>query len=547
MKEEVLFSKDELDLFVRERSILFGHDANLHADNNGMVSISQIDAAVPLYVGWIPCLSGQLYFCFSDPSLVHRDYIHINLLDTSKNTGEPKCRYIIASSVFDWKDSGNPEESGLARVVVTAKATTPKRISGDLFFIVIPKEVAPDREIELHRALLETLNDLSETDRALIVGRCSENDYKTTEFAKEIKKYCGDLGEGELCKTILGLSGCKVFRVRFDIDDAGFTYLAFGGQKKEREEIFSFNGLEVANERVSLKTCCRQAFYYLKYLFHKHSHHPHDNDSLTRIHRVRTKRSLMAEAMIRDIKGGLVEDKRAKRFDSCDHMGVATYGKSLVISCQRKGLLERRETDGELQAKYFSNLSDSITILQHSHPSKALQFRSILGTFQQLIVLPFLFLTPSLLLLSWRHKKQDESSSDAASIFDLAYHYLIGPDGVGYLIIAYMAIGLTALGGAYFANRRHVGEAFLYKLKQNIHRRTFLLNRASRFKGRVLWGLNQVIVGALSYRNRIQTDRDLSKVKLWIFVIIVLMGTMVVGLSVIGYLQLTGHFISGKS
>lgn len=73
------------------------------------------------YIGWIPCLSGELLFKHTVPALAEYDISFINFLGYPDKEKEQTRRYVAATSVYDWKDSGDPRETGVVRVVVVAQ------------------------------------------------------------------------------------------------------------------------------------------------------------------------------------------------------------------------------------------------------------------------------------------------------------------------------------------------------------------------------------------------------------------------------------------
>lgn len=554
MEAKNLFSTDELVQLAREHSRLLGNQDSLSADSIGMVSVSQKGVNVPLYIGWIPCLAGHLFFNLSEPGLVYQDCFNVNFLDADPTTGAPKCRYIVASSVYDFKDSGKKHDLGLARVIVAAKAETPYRVSGEIYFIPFLERQHTHDETQNHERVLKELHNLSEHHHLITTTRYDSPalEERLSHFSSRLSGFCASSGDGAVVSQLLRMQGWKVLSVHFEIDDAGFIYLAFAGSKSEYEALFSVHEDVVNNAPLSINTLCRQAFYYLKYLLHKHSHHAHYNDSLTTIHRVRAERWRMADAMIRDIKRGLVEDKRAKRFDSHNNAGIAAYGKSLVTSCERKRLVPQSANpdspyNAGLQATYFSNLSDSIAILRDTHKTGPSRFRSIMGTFQQALVLPFLFLTPFLLVLNWRVSQHDDVCKNpgtfdlaAPTFLDFGFKIFCGPNGIGILLLTYVLFVLGAMGLSRWANREVFGESFLRTFAQWMHCRTYSLHRTKTLRDRFRCYLNQAVIEATMFQDRVGYTRDRKAAGYAILITVAALGPVVFLFMYFGYKLLMG-------
>jgi len=58
------------------------------------------------YIGWVPCLIGELLYSRARPGLAEYDAFVVNFETFSAEDSLEKTRFIAASSVYDWKDSG---------------------------------------------------------------------------------------------------------------------------------------------------------------------------------------------------------------------------------------------------------------------------------------------------------------------------------------------------------------------------------------------------------------------------------------------------------
>lgn len=370
------------------------------------------------YIGWIPCLAGELFFKYAVPELAEYDIFTLNYLGNRDGVTGEKSRYVIASSVYDWKDSGKHGETGVFRIVLIAHTGVVDCLQGSVFFITedpiqsnlgtVVNSIFPQAEENLLCRLRELEDIVLKKENDVFLGDIQGNLKLIDELELAISSVPDDQADRQSIEKIISKIDIKhVHKVVFSVDNAGFTLLKYEGQKDPVSGKYDQPQLpsESPNAEWRLQThrstLCRQSFYYLKYLLHKHAHHDPSNDSLATTHRYKGKCVETARALIHDMKTGLVDIKRAARHERPNFAGIATYGKSLVTSCYAKGFFG--VGDQALQAfrtnhDYFDNLSQSISLLNNKYAPKRERRRQQLTTIQQLLAIAFLFITPLILI-----------------------------------------------------------------------------------------------------------------------------------------------------
>lgn len=440
------------------------------------------------YIGWIPCLAGDMFFKFTDPGLGEYDIITINYL-TRSNLDEATKRYIVVSSVFDWKDSGDPAENGVFRIIVYGSSDSKTHLEGSVF--LISEVTQPGSNLP---------NPTNSPEERLI--RCLRNQEKVIKIAVEAA-HCGkfeeaqDLNESyptfieDVRKLIIEASATKyVFKIDFSLNAAGFIKL---------NAVSDDAGIINVTDPTQRRTITRQAFYYLKYLFHKHQHHHHTNDSLTRIHRIEPIKAKVADTLIRDLKCGLVDVKRNHRFERKEIAGIAAYGKSLVYSCDKEGyfdsLGENRNSYKNTQLGYFDNLAESIRLLGRQHISMREKCRAIIDSSQKIIAAVFLFFTP-IILISLRYRSPTTNQGDHGYIYEYYFLNKIIEGNIYAIFGAYLMISVFALCVSVALNENPI---FLKRL-WGWFTRSYLPYASYSFRsnydiyGHIVWFVNKSIV-----------------------------------------------------
>lgn len=347
----------------------------------------------PEYIGWVPCLSGSLLFQYTELGLGQSDIFLVNYLNRNVLTGVRDKRYIVASSICDWKDSIGSRENGVFRVVISGSVIEQEDGFAGIAYL-IPRKPASNC------AQSDTGENQLQQEMASLVAMSRAPDDEA--FSMPIREFV----DSECEKIITGINNKFIHKVAFHIDSKGLTYLAYAGQKAPSATMFEVPELPSIEQRIHKYTLCRQVFYYLKYLLHRHRHHDRSNDSLTTVHSILPDNKKNANNLMDDLKRGLVDIKRAARHGRKDLSGIAEYGKSLVLCCSNKGWIKEQQAENE-QA-LFRNLAASITLLCNRNVAFGDGIKNIILVSYQLMAIVFLFLTP-FLLISFHQRGPDPS------------------------------------------------------------------------------------------------------------------------------------------
>ena len=73
------------------------------------------------YIGWVPCLNGQLVFDLVECGLKKKNHGSIEIIYRAKDSSGSIIEYILVHSTVDWKDFGGNEVDGLWSVVLISK------------------------------------------------------------------------------------------------------------------------------------------------------------------------------------------------------------------------------------------------------------------------------------------------------------------------------------------------------------------------------------------------------------------------------------------
>lgn len=269
----------------------------------------------------MPCIAGKLFFEYSDCGLSYNKQNIFNI-----NNKSPENHHIIISSTVNWKDYHVDDLDGLFRVIVVANSHEFGEIKGDVY--IITDEKASENWDEIDSKLLN-------------LSRMTLND----ESIKE---------DFPLLRELLEEEGKYFYKVNFSLDQLGFTKL----------RLASFPSKQPTDQ--DKNTICRQAYYYIKYAFHKHRHHHTTAESLTTIHPLTEgDKTNNAMELISDLKRSLVQIKRNFKDyqyqEISKSIGIISYALSLIESCKKSGYITPE--DYQHEKSYFENVSTSLSVL----------------------------------------------------------------------------------------------------------------------------------------------------------------------------------------
>ena len=280
------------------------------------------------YVGWVPCVSGNLMFDYAECGLaksdkhIYAEICHVEFDDKTKK----ELRNIIISSTVNWQD-GNTEDEGNFRVVlISSGEVLANHLDGYVYIIPHSNKEWVKYEIEA---------DLQDIKRLSI----SKKDIATSLKAFKDKL---DSFQAE-----------NYFLVNFKLMSNGFTFLRYDKNSKSKSP-------ELLPE--TSRVLARQSYYYVKYTFHKHSHHDKSAESLTTTYPVPQNNQDIGMLLFNGLKQSLVRLKRDSGASDYKKLlqvkGIVSYTKSLLVSCEKEGFISHKNYTTE--KSYIENLGDSL-------------------------------------------------------------------------------------------------------------------------------------------------------------------------------------------
>jgi hypothetical protein len=312
------------------------------------------------FIGWIPCVSGKLYFEFTACDVINNNgngFLNANHIEFDSLSNKQKRYFVIASEV-DWEDFKIEGLSGIWNVVLTSDAEVGSReITGHVF--LVPKQISA-WEI----SIVEILKNISEL----------------TNQQMDVKAEYMNLVS--ILNSLVPIR--HAFVADFVLKDNGLTWL-----KNESADKDDDTSLLVS----------RQSYYYLKYSFHKDKHHKR-SESLTTVHRLPNHETNVGLLLIDDIKKALVTLARDchpsdyKMFFSAK--GILSYGKSLLNSCKSQLLLD--SDTYAIEKTYFDNMAESLDVIGKRVESEINLRTNFDNTFRSIGLFLFASIAPFTLL-----------------------------------------------------------------------------------------------------------------------------------------------------
>lgn len=354
------------------------------------------------HIGWVPCISGHLFFEFTCCGLGRASLIvDVNNVER-QSLNRDLWRYIIISSNVNWQDDKDKESTGLFKVVLAADVPIEGScVCGSVYIFLAAVSSGTQENIDS------------------ILRKIKEN----TENRRPVAALYSTLTQQLAEKQAEGIC-----RINFSLNRAGFVRLNLESLDPDR----GFNN----------EILIRQAYYYIKYSWHKHQHHSDTAESLTTVHPLDLGGTHSdAFAMINDLKRALVQLKRDFHVSEYRSLyqaeGIATYAKSLILSARREQMLE--DGDSKEQVSYFENVAKSVAV-KIKVIEQELTTRSLISSNFRSILLFFLaVVAPISLVFREKIVSVAKSSGDTPAIAHLLGHLF----GSGYKLLGMCLIWLT--------------------------------------------------------------------------------------------------------
>lgn len=286
------------------------------------------------YVGWVPCLNGKLVFDLVECGLKVDDNPVIEIVHYDKK-GNDLVEYVLIHSTVNWKDFGGDDLDGVWSVLLLSERSN----QGDSHvgtICFIPKKDEDSIGLEIIKIASEINLNLNSEETGNVVDLFT-NLKKEMDSAGQTQKYC--------------------YLANFNLDDDGLAWVQ--PETSQDEGIIA-----------------RQAYYYIKYAWHKHRHHDSRAETLTTVHEIPqrfdsqvhpySKNRYIATQLIDDLKKNLVRFKRG--IDDTSHgevlkaKGIVSYTKSLVEILKTKRFIDRSLYRKEINhLRYFQESLDIIS------------------------------------------------------------------------------------------------------------------------------------------------------------------------------------------
>lgn len=324
------------------------------------------------YVGWVPCLNGQLVFdlieCGLNDDSSKVEIVH-HAIDDDNKTNE----YILLHSTVDWKDFDDSKEelSGLWSVIVLSnRSLDNNKHKGSIYFM--PKKRGAveewDETIKMACDINYQLNTQEEIDILQLFSIFKKN----------------------IDEKILVNSKC--YSAIFELDQDGIVWVDPLSEDEREGRIIA-----------------RQAYYYIKYSWHKHQHHDSRAETLTTVHEAsraetihdlsNTEKERIADRTISDLKKNLVKFKR--QIDSTSHKevlkakGIVSYTKALV-----EIMRSRHYIDDDFYKREINHLGyfqESLDIISVGIEKDMALYGQAVNEARALILFIFSMVTPALI------------------------------------------------------------------------------------------------------------------------------------------------------
>ncbi len=354
------------------------------------------------HIGWIPCISGQLFFEFTECGLgADSVLVDVNHVEKVENS-DMMLRHIVIASNVNWKDDNDQNTTGSYRVFLLAQSEFGSQyIAGHVF--IVPSELAESKP----EIASDTIKKIGE--------EAAEGGVITDLYSK-------------LVEALTNYRAVPIYHVQFQLKHTGFVRLAMDPGRS-------------IDDSVSINTILRQAYYYIKFAWHKHQHHNQTAESLTTVHAIRQDPKQMAVEMVGDLKKALVQLKRDYHISDYKALyqaeGIATYAKSLVTSCASEGWFDNNTAATE--CSYLDNTAASLH-LKAEEIDRDISVRHLISaTFRSLLLFVISIVAP--ITIIFREDIRAGITND--SVPDGVIRFMSGLIGNGWSLLILLIAGLA--------------------------------------------------------------------------------------------------------
>ncbi|MEW8459911.1 MAG: hypothetical protein AB2653_06380 [Candidatus Thiodiazotropha endolucinida] len=290
---------------------------------------------------------------------------HVNHIEGSPESLDKIDRYVVISSVVNWKDTES-ENDGTFVVVLTGYAKGMNScLRGRIHLFPYEKTNNNEDWIDIQ-------------DKLYDIDRCGKSEGKDNLAQKFTS----------IEDSLLKFDDDEFFVVSYSLNQTGIVLLKYIVTKSHE------------NEYLHMLTATRKCYYYLKYSLHIHKHHNSIDDSITTVHKVPYDINNIGLLLLNDLKRSLIYLNR--KFDNHGNVylykcqGIASYALSLAESCKKVDLIS--DDNYKAEVNYFNNIKNSLEFSAKSEEKQTSNKVVASNIARSTILFLFSVITPVLIL-----------------------------------------------------------------------------------------------------------------------------------------------------
>lgn len=335
-------------------------------------------------VAWVPCIAGRLNYK-NAPSKTTLGSLEaprgINARVDTEAHGGKGSRVLAVTSRHNWKDTADVNASGDFRVMVTGRADSHDdhcvmKLKLGLLSLDFESDLAGS--FEAFDALMTAAPAIKGVAFSALETSLDFDQKNIDQLARGESVGGGKEKHGEyfLVEALLHPNGLILCRY---VDD-GFR----DPRLKEK------NNAEYISQR---DTVIRQAYYYLKYVFHQHKHHREADDCACTVMKIPDDPRHIGPKLVGTLTSSVTQFRRLlDHVGKCDvhHMGVIGYIASLAKSCKRVGFYNDEAYEHQNERLAYVEQSFSAMVKERSfNRISAFQYSTLwlqVATYASLII-----------------------------------------------------------------------------------------------------------------------------------------------------------------
>ncbi len=360
-----------------------------------------------MLISWISNVSGRLFFNLTDPYSYRMDRIIGDVIHLNKQ--ENNTRYLFTSVLVDLRDEAIENSTVFTRIVLWAKATVnddelPKSFEGAIYFFDDPAYPKLNKSND-ERKIVTQFNTLAK-------------DNKPEELLDELTKLV-QLYEEDKDKII---------------DKVNFKIYANGIIELEQSKLWSTHSQEEKSPTI------KQAFYFIKFIFHKDRFHLQSNEGIIRI--INAPKSFddlnsteivkITEELLVGIKRYIAESRKLNSKNPLvlqQLKGVLVYANSLITIIE--SVLTNNDATNEKELKIianernlFKNVDASIDMELTQKPSRSVNIYQFISELQVWSMIGLAILGPIIVITFQTTLHEVKNSESKIEFGNILNHYI---------------------------------------------------------------------------------------------------------------------------